>query len=152
MPETSIEDRTTNVVLKTSITVAVVAGVFLYLVWTQRASFGSATPIREVGMALAAVGLIGWVTARLQLGKSFSIRPKATELVTHGIYSKIRNPVYVSGTVFLVGLILWMGRPIWLLVMSILVPMQVTRARKEAAVLEAKFGDAYRAYRARTWF
>jgi protein-S-isoprenylcysteine O-methyltransferase Ste14 len=29
---------------------------------------------------------------------------------------------------------------------------QMARARKEAQVLEANFGDEYRAYRARTWF
>ena len=152
MPDTSVEDRTTTVPFKTALTIIVVIGVFLYLIWAQRGLFGPMTPVRGIGMALAAVGLIGWVTARAQLGKSFSIRPKATELVTHGIYSKIRNPVYVSGTVFLAGLILWAGRPIWLLVLLVLIPMQVIRARKEASVLEAKFGDEYRAYRAKTWF
>jgi protein-S-isoprenylcysteine O-methyltransferase Ste14 len=30
--------------------------------------------------------------------------------------------------------------------------MQVWRARNEARVLEAKFGDTYRQYRAKTWF
>jgi protein-S-isoprenylcysteine O-methyltransferase Ste14 len=30
--------------------------------------------------------------------------------------------------------------------------MQIMRARKESQVLEAKFGDEYRAYRAQTWF
>jgi protein-S-isoprenylcysteine O-methyltransferase Ste14 len=34
----------------------------------------------------------------------------------------------------------------------VIAPVQVWRARKEAAVLEAKFGDEYRAYRASTWF
>jgi len=33
-----------------------------------------------------------------------------------------------------------------------LIPVQVLRARREAAVLEAKFGDAYRKYRKHTWF
>lgn len=152
MPDTSVEDRTTSIPFKTALTIVVVVGTFLYLIWAQRGLLGPMTPIRAVGMTLAAVGLIGWVTARIQLGTSFSIRPKATELVTHGIYSKIRNPVYVSGTVFLAGLILWAGRPIWLLILLILIPMQVIRARKEARVLEAKFGDAYRAYREKTWF
>jgi len=39
-----------------------------------------------------------------------------------------------------------------LLVMVLLIPLQVLRARKEAVVLEAAFGDEYRAYRERTWF
>jgi len=40
------------------------------------------------------VAFIG--VARCQLGKSFSIKPKARELVAHGLYSKIRNPLTSS--------------------------------------------------------
>ena len=39
-----------------------------------------------------------------------------------------------------------------LLLLLVLVPVQVLRARREAAVLEARFGDTYRDYRKRTWF
>jgi protein-S-isoprenylcysteine O-methyltransferase Ste14 len=34
----------------------------------------------------------------------------------------------------------------------ILIPLQWIRTRKEAQVLEEKFGDAYREYRRHTWF
>jgi protein-S-isoprenylcysteine O-methyltransferase Ste14 len=50
------------------------------------------------------------------------------------------------------GLILVLGRPIWLLVFVLIIPLQLWRARKESQVLEAKFGDEYRKYRAATWF
>jgi len=33
--------------------------------------------------------------ARIQLGKAFSVAPKATTLVTHGLYSKIPHPLFV---------------------------------------------------------
>jgi protein-S-isoprenylcysteine O-methyltransferase Ste14 len=40
----------------------------------------------------------------------------------------------------------------WLLLLCVVtVPMQIWRARKESRVLEAAFGDEYRAYRKRTW-
>jgi protein-S-isoprenylcysteine O-methyltransferase Ste14 len=104
------------------------------------------------GLALAVPSLLLWLTARVQLGRSFSVRARATELVTHGLYSRIRNPIYVFGTLFAAGFILIMGRPIWLLLIVALIPMQVVRARKEARVLEEKFGEQYRRYRARTWF
>jgi protein-S-isoprenylcysteine O-methyltransferase Ste14 len=39
-----------------------------------------------------------------------------------------------------------------LLFLLVVAPLQAMRARKEARVLEEKFGDAYREYRARTWF
>ena len=137
---------------KTIITVVGVGVAIGYLVWTESTAFGPLTLVREVGLAIAAITFILWTVARLQLGKSFSIQAKATELVTRGIYSKIRNPVYVFGALFMFGMILWLGRPILLLVFVAIVPLQVIRAKREAQVLEAKFGDAYREYRAKTWF
>lgn len=137
---------------KTIITVVGVGVAIGYLVWTESGVFGPLTLVREIGLGVAAIAFILWTVARLQLGKSFSVQAKATELVTHGIYSKIRNPVYVFGTLFMFGMILWIGRPILLLVFLAIIPLQVIRARKEAQVLEAKFGDAYREYRAKTWF
>jgi protein-S-isoprenylcysteine O-methyltransferase Ste14 len=86
------------------------------------------------------------------LGKSFSVRAKATALVTNGIYSRIRNPIYVSGILLFFGVFLMLGYPQMLLIFVVLIPLQVIRARREAAVLEAEFGDEYREYRKRTWF
>ncbi len=108
--------------------------------------------LRWIGLALSLVGLGGVVLARYTLGRSFSIRPKATALVTTGIYARIRNPIYVASAIMIVGLVLIVRRPALLLVLLIIVPMQIIRARREAQVLGAKFGDAYRQYRARTWF
>jgi len=91
------------------------------------------------------------VLARVQLGGSFSVRAKAHALVTHGLYSRIRNPIYVFGGLAITGVFLFL-RPklLWMLVAIIL--LQIYRARKEEQVLTAKFGDEYRAYKARTWF
>jgi protein-S-isoprenylcysteine O-methyltransferase Ste14 len=107
---------------------------------------------RIVGLCIAIVGAIFFMTARWQLGRSFSLTPQARELVTWGLYSKIRNPIYVSGVIFLVGILIALQRPFAFLVLLILIPMQIFRAHKEAAVLEAKFGDQYRKYREGAWF
>ena len=107
---------------------------------------------RSMGQGLVAVGLGGIAVSRYQLGRSFSIRAEAHRLVTHGIYSKIRNPIYVFGALLFAGFVLVIHRPIlWLGVLAIAV-IQTLRARREARVLEAAFGDAYRDYRRRTWF
>jgi protein-S-isoprenylcysteine O-methyltransferase Ste14 len=107
---------------------------------------------REVGTVLMLVGIIGIATARYQLGRSFSITPQARQLVTHGVYSKIRNPIYFFGTILFAGLTLFLRRPVlWLLFVAIII-VQVVRARQEAEVLEAAFGDEYREYRRKTWF
>lgn len=127
------------------------AGVALgYLAWRVHAVPWSS--LQTVGLALLVVGFILWTVARFQLGASFAVTAQARQLVSHGIYSKIRNPIYVFGACIIAGVILLVGRPMWLLIFAVVIPMQIWRARKEAAVLEAKFGDAYRAYRASTWF
>jgi protein-S-isoprenylcysteine O-methyltransferase Ste14 len=108
--------------------------------------------MRVTGVCMLAGGLLLWALARIQLGRSFSISAKATALVTNGLYSRIRNPIYVFGSVVIAGVCLYFQRPIYLLVFLILMPLQVVRARKEAAVLEAAFGQSYREYRAKTWF
>jgi len=114
---------------------------------------GPRDAVRWVGFAVCLVGLSGVILGRYTLGRSFSVAAKAVALVTTGIYSRIRNPIYVSSVIFILGLIVMMRRAWWLaLLLIVIVPMQIIRARHEARVLEAKFGDAYREYRARTWF
>jgi protein-S-isoprenylcysteine O-methyltransferase Ste14 len=53
---------------------------------------------------------------------------------------------------FVAGAVLILWRFELLIVLLVLIPVQIIRARREAAVLEAKFGDEYREYRKRTWF
>jgi protein-S-isoprenylcysteine O-methyltransferase Ste14 len=110
------------------------------------------TPTRAAGAAIGVPSLALLIVARIQLGGSFSVRAKAQALVTHGLYSRIRNPIYVFGALTVVGIFLFAGapKPLWALVA--LIPLQIYRARKEEKVLVAKFGDEYRAYKARTWF
>jgi protein-S-isoprenylcysteine O-methyltransferase Ste14 len=103
------------------------------------------------GLAIAIVGLGLTAVARLQLGYAFTIRPEARMLVTTGLYSKFRNPVYVFSAIGLAGLALYFDQPRWLLALLLLVPVQFLRARAEARVLEEKFGDAYRRYKASVW-
>ena len=110
------------------------------------------TPIRIIGLVLLIVGFVLWTVARFQLGASFAVRAKARQLVTRGLYSKIRNPIYVFGSLLLAGNILVFGTPALLLIFVPLIPVQLWRAKNESAVLESAFGDEYRRYRAGTWF
>jgi protein-S-isoprenylcysteine O-methyltransferase Ste14 len=104
-----------------------------------------------VGFAIAAPALLLLLTARIQLGRAFSVRARATKLVTTGLYSRLRNPIYVFSALVILGVIIWSGRLVFLLIFTILVPVQFLRSRKESAVLKAKFGDEYRQYKQKTW-
>ena len=109
------------------------------------------TALRITGATLAITGYILLIVARLQLGKSFSVTPQAKELVTHGLYSRIRNPIYVSVGIMWFGLIVAL-RLYWLFIPFVaLLAMQVFRAGKEEKVLEEKFGQSYLDYRKQTW-
>jgi protein-S-isoprenylcysteine O-methyltransferase Ste14 len=107
---------------------------------------------QAVSLAVMAAAFCLFAAARIQLGSSFSVAAKAQHLVTGGVYSKIRNPIYVFGGLLLGALMVYVGRPVLLVVFVVLIPMQIVRARKESRVLEEAFGDEYRAYKARTWF
>ncbi len=104
------------------------------------------------GIAIAVVGFALWVTARRQLAESFSVRAKAKKLVTDGLYSRVRHPVYVFGMLAYAGLTIAWGSLLGWLFFTCAVIVEVVRARKEDAVLEQAFGEEYRQYRARTWF
>lgn len=110
------------------------------------------TPMRIAGAVIGLPSLALLIVARIQLGGSFSVRAKAQALVTHGLYSRIRNPIYVFGGFTIAGCFLFMGLPKLLWLFVALIPLQIYRAVKEEKVLATKFGDEYRAYKAGTWF
>jgi protein-S-isoprenylcysteine O-methyltransferase Ste14 len=114
--------------------------------------YGPRTGYFYSGLGLTAVAMPFWILARLQLGRSFSVTARARQLVTRGLYSKLRNPIYFFGGLAyfgaLVALQVWPVLLGWLA----LTPIQILRIRREEKVLAEAFGAEYEAYRARTWF
>jgi protein-S-isoprenylcysteine O-methyltransferase Ste14 len=110
------------------------------------------TTEKVIGAVIAGISFPLFVLARWQLGSSFSVKAKASRLVTTGLYSRIRNPIYLFGGLFIVGLSLFVS--VWgpLVVALVIVPMQVVRARREERVLAAAFGEEYELYKSKTWF
>lgn len=125
----------------------------LFALWVAfRSGPGPHDLMRWTGLMLGLAGLAGVIVARYTLGRSFSISPQARELVTRGVYSRIRNPIYVFSTILIAGIFLMFRNPYLWILLAAIVCVQTIRARREARVLDAAFGDAYRQYRAGTWF
>lgn len=105
-----------------------------------------------LGIGMAVLGFALWMVARVQLGKSFSVRAQARALVTTGLYSKFRHPIYLFGELAFAGLFIAWGKLIGFLYFVLVCAVQILRIRKEEAVLEQAFGEEYRRYKASTWF
>jgi len=98
------------------------------------------------GAALAFPALRGFRSA----GTHVEPWKPATALVTDGIFAWLRNPMYVGLTLFLVALSLVLASD-WMLVMTIMFVLTIHFGvvKREERYLEAKFGEAYRQYKAR---
>jgi protein-S-isoprenylcysteine O-methyltransferase Ste14 len=114
--------------------------------------YGPRTVYFYAGLCLTALAMPLWIAARLQLGGSFSVTAQARQLVTTGLYSRFRNPIYFfGGLAYLGGLVAVQSWPL-LVAWLAMTPIQIVRIRKEERVLAAAFGADYQKYRAKTWF
>jgi protein-S-isoprenylcysteine O-methyltransferase Ste14 len=105
-----------------------------------------------LGVALAVLSFALVVLARMQLGKSFTVTPKARDLVAHGLYSRLRHPMYLFTDLTVCGIALAVHRWYVLLLLVILLPLQAINAYAERNLLRERFGERYEAYRRATWF
>jgi len=113
---------------------------------------GEAT--RWVGVLLCVVGGALRIAPVFTLGERFSglvaIQP-GHELVTDGLYRRIRNPSYLGLLIGTLGWSLAFRSIIGILLTALMVVPLVARIQAEEALLGERFGEAYAAYRARTW-
>ncbi len=131
------------------VTIVPVVAIAAWMIVTARPPW---TPARLAGLALAVFGFTMLTIARIQLGNAFSFTPQANMLVTRGLYSLVRHPVYIFSLVGIAGLALYVRMPLLFVFIAIAIPLQIVRARREDQVLEERFGEQYRAYKRATWF
>ncbi|HXQ67034.1 MAG TPA: isoprenylcysteine carboxylmethyltransferase family protein [Alphaproteobacteria bacterium] len=95
------------------------------------------------------IGLLGARQLRRARTEVSPYRP-ATTLVTGGIYGFSRNPLYLSLTLLFLG-IAAAANGVWslLFVLPCLLVIRYGVIAREEAYLERKFGQSYRAYKAR---
>jgi protein-S-isoprenylcysteine O-methyltransferase Ste14 len=107
------------------------------------------------GTAVVVAALIGFYLTHHALGRFWSVTLEIRQthrLVTTGVYRHVRHPMYAAFFLWAVAQALllpnWIAGPAGLVGFGLLFGLRVGR---EELMMEATFGDAYRAYAARTW-
>ena len=106
-----------------------------------------------LGLELVVAG-IALAVAALRGFRSVGTDPEpwkpSTALFTTGVFAWLRNPMYVGGTAALIGFAILIASD-WVVVATVIMALvlHVGVVLREERYLEAKFGDAYRQYKAR---
>jgi protein-S-isoprenylcysteine O-methyltransferase Ste14 len=99
-----------------------------------------------LGVAIFAAGARNFVRAATPLPSTQPVRA----LVTAGIHGLSRNPIYLGMFLLYAGIGIAVPSP-WILVLTLPLAIVIRYGvvAREEAYLERRFGDAYRAYKAR---
>ena len=83
-------------------------------------------------------------------GTTVDVQKPATEIISTGIFAYSRNPLYLSLALLVMGIAIAADSP-WGLLAAFLAAgtIRIFVIRREEAYLEGKFGDEYRAYKAK---
>lgn len=101
---------------------------------------------KTFGLALAFISLIFWIKAFRDLGTSFTTTPKARRVVTKGLYSVMRHPMYFFGILVFLGLAMALNHPYAYLAVILVAILQLARSLREEQVLRDKFEIEYGKY------
>jgi protein-S-isoprenylcysteine O-methyltransferase Ste14 len=104
--------------------------------------------LRWSGFGLFVVGMILAIGALLQLRGLENIK----HLVTSGLFSKIRHPMYTGFVLWILGWSTYNNAMVSLLVGLLGIANILYWRRLEEARLLAQYGDTYKQYRLTTWF
>jgi protein-S-isoprenylcysteine O-methyltransferase Ste14 len=111
------------------------------------------TPFHVIGFACAGAGIAGTFLAQMAMGASWRIgvdESDRTDLVTGGVFSLCRNPIYTFMLIAWTGLALLV--PTWLSIASVpagILAFEVQVRLVEEPYLMRTHGEAFRAYASR---
>lgn len=123
----------------------------LNILFSDQYDFGIFSQI--FGYSIIIIGIVLIIVAKKTLGEFFttSIIPKG--LVTHGIYSKIRHPMFFGAIIVFFGISLIFSSIIgFLLVIFLLIPFFIYSAIEEETILKEKYKERYTKYKKNTFF
>jgi protein-S-isoprenylcysteine O-methyltransferase Ste14 len=98
--------------------------------------------LEYVGIAMIAIGVVTLFAGFRGLGKSLTANPVPNEdgvLVTKGIYSIIRHPIYLGLMIITLGLVVSSGVWAQIIIWLALVVLLVYKMRWEEVLLSAKY-------------
>lgn len=104
------------------------------------------------GVPVTIAGLTIWWSGKLALDDSFTALPKAKKLITKGIYSKFRHPIYIGWSLTLIGWGFLLESSMMILISIIITTFLIIKSYFEEKVLLKKFGRKYQEYKRKTWF
>ncbi len=97
--------------------------------------------LQVLSTVLIIVGTLLSVYCIRQLGRSFSIRATARELVTEGPYKVVRHPPYGAEVLTIVGVVIGDGSPAAIALGLAWLALQIRRAQNEERVLRESFPE-----------
>ena len=131
----------------------VTVGFALVWIYVRPPVFHKSAPLMIVSMILGPPSVaLAWAAAH-ELGKQWRYEAAISEdheLIQTGPYSWVRHPIYASmlGMLTATGAA-WTWWPLWLAGTIVFLVGTEIRMRAEDRLLDQRFQDAYRAYRAR---
>jgi len=148
-----VKDGNTLFWFRILVPLALVFSVALYFMKIGTVEFPSA--VFYIGSVLIVFGLLMRWYSIWYIGKAFTVQVKIVEnheLITSGIYKKIRHPSYTGLLMYYLGLGLVMENYVCLSLLLVAPIIAVLyRIQLEEGVLLGHFKQAYQTYQKRSW-
>ena len=110
-------------------------------------------PVRILGALIACLGILIFVLAFFSFGDSWRIgidKKTAGQLVTGGIFSVSRNPIYVAFDLLFIAVFLINGTWFFLIFALLAILAVHSQTLREEKFLVQRYGDEYERYRGTT--
>lgn len=115
---------------------------------------GTGTVTLVLGLLLGGIGAVGTVAAQLQMGESWRVGvdvQEQTALVTHGLFARVRNPIFTAMVVGFAGLALLVPNAVAIVgVLLAVVGLQLQVRFVEEPYLRGVHGGEYQRWAARS--